>query len=112
MSSRCSTAVLALLMLVHATSGSTIRGYIVDANGHRVAGALVSAWHEVPTDQHPPLRPSLLAEAISHEHGEFSISGDFQTANKLIAEFHQWSGFARPPFIEPVCIELSHHPHR
>jgi hypothetical protein len=100
--------VVSTFALVSVAEAATIRGYVVDADGHRVRGARVQAWHMVPTDQRPPQHPTKLGETISDAHGDFVMSVDARQTNMLIASFDRQSGAAAPSFTTSVRIALRH----
>lgn len=91
-----------------ATCAATIHGYVVDADGHRIQGARVQAWHIVPTDQRPPQRPKRLGETTTGEHGNFTLSVDSRLVNMIIASFNNQSGSALPSFSDIVRVALRH----
>ena len=106
-SSRIDVVIASAFSLVcSATQGGTIHGYVVDAAGHRMQGVRVQAWHMVPTDQHPPQQPTLLAEKTTDGHGDFIIAVDARQADMLIASFDHYSGATKPSFTAPVRITL------
>ena len=100
--------VSAFALVSSLTEAAMIRGYVVDADGHRVRGARVQAWHIVPTDQRPPLHPAKLSETTSDVHGNFAMSVDARQTNMLIASFDNQSGSAAPSFTTTVRIALRH----
>ena len=95
------------LALVSSTAvAGTIRGYVIDDAGNRVAGARVQAWHMVSPDQRPFQHPTKLGETTADAHGDFAISVDAPEINMLIASFDHQSGTATPPFSSTVRIVL------
>ena len=95
------------LALVSSTAvAGTIRGYVIDEAGNRVAGARVQAWHMVSPDQRPFQHPTKLDETTADAHGDFAISVDAPEINMLIASFDHQSGTAAPPFSSTVRIVL------
>ena len=96
-----------VLALVSSTAlAGTIRGYVIDETGNRVAGARVQAWHMVSPDQQPVQHPRKLGESTADANGDFAISVDGPEINMLIASFDHQSGTAAPPFSGPVRIVL------
>lgn len=95
------------LALVSSTAvAGTIRGYVIDEAGNRVAGARVQAWHMVSPDQRPFQHSTKLGETTADAHGDFAISVDAPEINMLIASFDHQSGTAAPPFSSTVRIVL------
>ena len=102
-------AILPILVLALVSStavAGTIRGYVIDEAGNRVAGARVQAWHMVSPDQRPVQHPIKLGETTADAHGDFAISVDAPEINMLIASFDHQSGRAAPPFSGTVRIVL------
>ncbi len=97
--------IFALLSSYHLGSAGTIRGYVVDVNGHRAAHARIEAWHDVPTDQRPPRHPTLISKATADRNGDFVITVA-PSVNVLIATFKRQAGNIDIPSSEPFRIQL------
>jgi len=95
-------------LLCSVIQAGTVHGYVVDADAHRVRGARVQAWCDVPTDQRPPQRSKLLAETSTDAHGNFALSVDAREVNIIIASFRNQSGAAAPSFNSAVRVRLRH----
>jgi hypothetical protein len=91
-----------------ALRSDTIRGYVVDAEGHRVRGARVQGCHLVPTDQRPPQRSRRLGETTTDGRGNFVLWADPREINMVIASFDNQSGAALPSFSTLVRVALRH----
>jgi len=98
--------ITALALVSSTAAAGTIRGYVIDEAGNRVAGARVQAWHMVSPDQRPFQHPTKLGETTADSHGDFAISVDAPEINMLIATFDHQSGTAAPPFSSTVRIVL------
>lgn len=96
----------AIALTASTVQAGTIRGYVVDLHGHRLAGVLVEAIHDVPTDQHPPQYPKVLGKTVTDSHGNFTLSGVSQEVNIIGAEFKRQAGDAPPSFVRSVRIVL------
>jgi hypothetical protein len=98
--------IIVLALVSSTVAGATIRGYVIDEAGNRVAGARVQAWHMVSPDQRPVQQPTKLGETTADAHGDFVISVDAPEINMLVASFDHQSGAAAPPFSSTVRIVI------